>query len=59
MTEPQDLELEAQIQLAWKALLASATADMQRAAFARMRDLIARRSLEQIERMERARGLRA
>ena len=62
MIEPQaplqDIELEAQIQLAWKALVAGATADVQRAAFAQMRDLIATRSAETIERMERERGLR-
>lgn len=55
----QDIELEAQIQLVWKALVAGATADVQRAAFAQMRDLIAQRSPETIERMERERGLRA
>lgn len=54
----QDMELEANIQLAWKVLISAAHADLQRAAFSTMRGLIATRSPEQIERMERERGLR-
>lgn len=57
MTDADEL-LEAQIQLAWKALMSASTAHLQRAAFEQMREHIRQRSPEQIERMERERGLR-
>jgi hypothetical protein len=53
-----DEQLEEQIRAAWQALVDTAVTAEQRAAFERMRDLIAQRSPEQIKRMEEARGLR-
>jgi hypothetical protein len=53
-----DVIHEACIHLAWQALVSAATADLQRAAFDTMRTLIAHRSPQQIEAMERKQGLR-
>jgi hypothetical protein len=58
MKPDPDVLHEASIHLAWKELMSAPTPDLQRAAFATMRDLIRQRSPQQIERMEVEQGLR-
>ena len=53
------VDLEAQIDLCWRVCTTAKDADVAREAFDRMRQLIKQRTPEQIERMERERGLRA
>jgi hypothetical protein len=55
----EDLLLERKIDCAYEALLLAPTPDLQRAYFARMKTLIATRSAQQVEHMERDKGLRA
>lgn len=55
----EDLLLECQIDEAYEAVLAAKTEVDRKAAWQRMRELLSVRSREQIERMERERGLRA
>lgn len=55
----RDYRLEGRIQRALDALVQADTPPARRAAFERMRALTRRRSPGQVERMERARGLRA
>lgn len=55
---PSDLLLECEIDRAYELFIVAPTTDLQREYFGQMRDLIAQRSPEQIERMETERGLR-
>jgi len=57
MTDP-DRTLEAEINLSCEQLIRAQTTEARRAAFEQMKEQISRRSPQQIERMERARGLR-
>lgn len=54
----EDIVLECKIDRAYETLVIAPTPELQLAYFDRMRALIARRSPEQIERMEREKGLR-
>lgn len=54
----EDIQREIEIDRAYAGLLGAPTEGLKQAYFERMRGLIARRSAEQIERMEREKGLR-